>query len=77
MSWTRSFGRYFDDVRKAVRRRKKELADLNAEASNAAGFYIEKRGSGMPTDEKQRALNYVAHGFFMGYRKCEEQNGID
>lgn len=49
-------------------------ADLNGEAIRAAGFYIKKAGA-VPLKEKQDMLNYVAHGFYMGVRWMEDQNG--
>lgn len=54
-----------------------EEADLNAESANAAAYYVEKQfPKTMPTDFKQTAMQYIAIGFFMGYRKCEENHKV-
>ncbi len=50
-------------------------ADLNKESCNAANYYMKQAGA-VPLVEKTNMLNYTAHGFFMGYRKCEEDLGI-
>ena len=43
---------------------------------DAAGEYIKKMGgNGIPLIDQQKMLNYVAHGFYMGFRKVEEEFG--
>lgn len=73
-------GKRIEKLKKALGKllfKRVEIADLNQESSNAAGHYITERAKGMPLDEQQRCLNYVAHGFYMGYRKAEEDHGVD
>ena len=50
-------------------------ADLHAESSNAAAFYMKKQPKLAMVDQ-QRMANNIAHGFYMGYRKAEEDLGI-
>lgn len=50
-------------------------ADLNKEAATAAAYYIQEKMKGAPMHDRIQATNYVAHGFYMGYRKKEEQIG--
>lgn len=53
------------------------VADLNQEAINAAGEYMKKKGLvHLPLIEQQQAVNYLSHGFYMGYRKAEEAFGV-
>lgn len=56
--------------------KRKEEADLNKDSINAANFYIKNKLQGAPLIEKTNATNYVAHGFYMGYRKLEEELGV-
>lgn len=52
-------------------------ADLNTECAVAATEYIKKTGVIMlPLKERTDALNYVAHGFSMGWRACEASLGV-
>lgn len=55
---------------------RREEADLNSESAKAAGYFLEKMGSPVSMIEKQAAINHLANGFSMGYRKCEENYGI-
>jgi hypothetical protein len=56
-------------------RRMKEV-DLTSESLKASLEYIKTKGGlGIPTKERTDMNNFVAHGFFMGYRKCEEDHG--
>lgn len=48
-------------------------ADLNKESANAASYYVTKKGKGAPLVDQQKMINFVAHGFYMGYRKLEEE----
>lgn len=42
-----------------------------------AKHYLQKQGKGMPIEERTRVLNAVVHGIVMGFRKCEEMNGVE
>lgn len=53
--------------------KKTEEADLTKEAANATAYYVKHEGQGLPMLEKQRMMNYVAHGFFMGWREKEKR----
>jgi hypothetical protein len=56
--------------------KRRDEADLNKEATNAAGFYVKRAGgNAVPLKEKTDMLNFVAHGFYMGWRECEKING--
>lgn len=71
MEWVRGM--------KAVKRmfaRRKDEADLNKESGSAAMHYVKKSGQ-IHLAEHQQIINWVAHGFYMGYRKCEEEHGIE
>lgn len=51
--------------------------DLKAELLKAATYYIEKIGGKcgekLPPDERQRIYNYLAVGFYMGWREAEKK----
>lgn len=49
--------------------------ELNKKAIDAGSFYISKMYKGAPLVEQQLVLNAISHGFFMGWRKHEEEMG--
>lgn len=56
---------------------RKDDADLNGEAAKAGSYYLNKKGyKTMDTKERILIQNCVAAGFYMGYRKYEENLGI-
>lgn len=56
--------------------KRREQAELNEDAGKAAYYYLKEKGSPANTVERMLALNYLASGFAMGYRRCEEKYGI-
>lgn len=55
--------------------RRTEEIDLNREAALAATDYARKMGAGVDLATKQQCHNWVAHGFYIGYRECEKRSG--
>lgn len=55
--------------------RRMDEADVNRESIKAAEYYCKQTGQ-MHLADKQRIINWVAHGFSVGLRWHEEQMGI-
>jgi hypothetical protein len=52
-------------------------ADLNEESGNAAAYWLSKKMNGASEKDRQSSAQYVAEGFYMGYRKCEEHYRVE
>lgn len=47
-------------------------AELGNKAAVYAGEYVEKAFSGGNFGDKSKMMNYIAHGYYMGYREHEK-----
>lgn len=50
-----------------------ELQELSI---RGAGFYASRRLKGIEMTERTKLVNALAHGIFMGWRKCEAMRGV-